>query len=146
MTIPVKKRVLGIDYGSVRLGIAVSDPLRIIARGVTVLDNSPHLISEIKKLVEELEVDTIVVGFPYTLSGTTGKKGVEVESFIALLRAQLACPVITLDERFSSKIAGDTLRSMGVAKKKRQRKGTIDEMAAALILQSYLDSLKEDAP
>jgi putative Holliday junction resolvase len=138
----LKKRLLGIDYGSVRVGIAVSDPLGIIARGVKVLKNSHSMMGEIKKLVDEYDIGTIIVGYPYTLKGTRGMKGQEVDAFTDLLRREVSCPVVTLDERFSSKSAAQTLRMMGVHKKERERKGVLDEMAAALILQAYLDSQK----
>ena len=137
-----RKRLLGIDYGSARIGIAVSDPLRIIAQGVTVLPNSPQLTRQIQALVEEYDVETIVVGYPMTLRGTRGPKGHEVDLFIEQLRRTISCPIVTMDERFTSKSSAEMLRMMGVQKKNRQKKGIVDVMAAALILQTYLDSHK----
>ena len=138
----MNKRILGIDYGTARVGIAVSDPLHIIARGVTVIAHSSRLVDEIKKLAVEYDAALIVVGYPYTLKGTAGAKSREVDGFVDELRHEVSCPVVTFDERFSSKTAMQTLRTMGARKKDRQRKGTIDEMAAAVILQTYLDSHK----
>ncbi len=138
----MKKRLLGVDYGSRRVGIAVSDPLQVIARGVTVLAHSPRLIDEIRRLVADYDAEAVIVGYPYTLKGTAGAKAQEVDGFVDLLRRQISCPVITVDERFSSKTATQTLRSMGVRKKERRKKSAVDEMAAAVILQTYLDSQK----
>ena len=134
------KRILGIDYGSKRIGIAVSDPLRIIAQGVSVVANSSTMINEIKKLVHEYSAEMIVVGMPLNLKGEKGIKAEEVEKFITQIEKELQIEVVRFDERFTSKMAHQTLRDMEVKKKKRQAKGTIDRMAAALILQGYLDS------
>lgn len=138
----MKKRLLGIDYGSTRVGIAVSDPLQIIAQGVSVLLNSPGIAGEIQRLVDQYDIGTIVVGYPYTLKGTSGPKGREVDIFVDLLRQNVSCPVVIFDERFTSRTATQTLRMMGVQKKERRKKGIVDVMAAALILQTYLDSQK----
>jgi putative Holliday junction resolvase len=134
------KRILGIDYGSKRIGIAVSDPLGIIAQGVSVVANSSTMINEIKKLVHEYSAEMIVVGMPLNLKGEKGIKAEEVEKFITQIEKELQIEVVRFDERFTSKMAHQTLRDMEVKKKKRQAKGTIDRMAAALILQGYLDS------
>jgi len=133
------KRVLGIDYGSKRVGIAVSDPLNIIARGVTVLPNSEKLIGEIKRIAGEFEVEKIVVGIPLNLKGQKGSKAEEVEEFIRALEAELGIEIVRQDERFTTQEAHRTLREMNVGKFKRRSRGTIDEMASALILQGYLD-------
>src|ERR1051325_7303174 len=117
-------RILGIDYGSRRIGIAVSDPLNIIARGVTVIPNSPSKISEIKRIALEFGVEKIAE---------------EVEEFIRLLASELKVEIVRQDERFTSRIARQTLLDMNVGKMKRRVKGRIDEMASALILQGYLD-------
>ncbi len=134
------KRILGIDFGKRRIGIAVSDPLGIIARGVTTLANSPGVIGRIGEIAREHEVETIIIGMPYTLAGAKGQSAEEVESFIVLLRAAFDGEIIAWDERFSSHTAHETLLKMGVKRKARQEKERIDEMAAAIILQGYLDS------
>jgi putative holliday junction resolvase len=136
-------RILGIDYGSRRIGIAVSDPLNIIARCVTVIPNSPKMIGEIRRIVEEFGAERIVVGVPFNLKGMQGSKAEEVEEFIRLLASELTVEIIRQDERFTSRIARQTLLDMNVGKKKRRSKGTIDEMASALILQGYLDRHSE---
>lgn len=134
------KRLLGIDYGSKRIGIAVSDPLRIIAQGISVVINSSKAIEQIKKIVQEYDPEKIIIGMPLNLKGEKGIKAEEVEKFIAELETKLNIEVVRFDERFTSKIAEQTLRDMNVKKKTRQAKGYIDSMAAALILQGYLDT------
>lgn len=136
------RRALGIDYGSTRIGIAVSDPLNIIARGLEVVQNTPRSIERIRALAEEYDVGVIVVGMPYNLKGEMGKKAQEVELFMAALRTAVGRDVVSVDERFTSQIAQQTLIDMGVRKKARQVKGVVDLTAAALILQQYLDGAR----
>ena len=140
MTFP--KRILGIDYGTKRIGIAVSDPLNITAQGVKVVLNTLHAIDEICRLAEHYDVETIVVGMPLTLKGTKGAKAEEVEAFIERLHTSTGRTVVSWDERFSTRSAHATLLTMGVKKKDRRSKERIDIMASALILQGYLDSRK----
>src|SRR5260221_10871687 len=136
-------RILGIDYGSKRIGIAVSDPLNIIARGVTVIPNSPETIEKIKRIAIEFGVEKIVVGVPINLKGRSDAMAEKVEEFIRLLALELKLEIIRQDERFTSRIARQTLVDMNVGKMKRRAKGRIDEMASALILQGYLDGRGE---
>lgn len=137
------KRVMGIDFGSVRVGVAVSDPLRIIAQSVGVYPNNSSLVDELSNIARQFDVGLVVVGMPYTLKGEKGGKAIEVESFIERLKKQLSVEVVTLDERFTSRIAQQTLIQMGTTKKQRRtNKGRIDAMASALILQSFLDQTK----
>lgn len=139
MNLAAMRRVLGIDYGERRIGIAVSDPLGIIARGIGVIKNSPAMMDEIKHFVREYDPEKIVVGMPFNLKGEKGQKAQEVEEFIRQLRVEFEIEVLHADERFTSQIAENTLLQMGVKKKGRQSKGVIDQMAAALILQGYLN-------
>jgi putative Holliday junction resolvase len=137
------RRVLGIDFGSVRVGVAVSDPLRIIAQSVGTFANNPTIIDELVRLAKEYDVGLVVVGMPYTLRGEKGTKADEVDKFIATLKVRLAVDVVSLDERFTSRIAQQTLIQMGTTKKQRRtNKGRVDAMASALILQSFLDQTK----
>jgi putative Holliday junction resolvase len=138
-------RILGIDYGTRRIGIAVSDPLNVIARGLTVIPHSPKMIGEIRQIVEEFGARRIVVGIPFNLKGVKGNMAGEVEEFIRLLASELDVEIIRQDERFTSRIARGTLLEMNVGKKKRRSKGRIDEMASALILQGYLDEHRQEA-
>ena len=134
---------MGIDYGSVRIGIAVSDPLHIIAQGITAVRNTERAVSEVIGFVLQYDIGLIIVGMPYNLKGEEGQKAEEVNRFITQLKAQCPAEIITLDERFTSSIAQQTLREMGTTKKQRRTdKGRVDAMAAALILQQFLDKTK----
>ena len=139
MSDSMERRFLGLDYGDRRIGVAVSDPLNIIARGITVVLCNANAVHEISRLAREYDVEKIIIGLPLNLKGESGLKAKQVEEFIAKLQSEVRIPVERMDERFTSKIAHATLREMGTKKSARQAKGTIDEMAAALILQSYLD-------
>lgn len=133
-------RILGIDFGTKRIGLAVSDPRQIIARPLETIANNLTTLHKINKVIEDLSVEAIVVGLPFNLKGERGQKAREVELFIEKLKSSTQLPVYEVDERFTSSTAKDTLLQMGVKKKQRQDKSKIDLMAAALILQSYLDS------
>ena len=136
---PAGGRILGVDYGRARVGIAVSDPLGVIARGVGVLARTPGLAAEVCRMAAEFDAVTVVVGMPLTLRGEKGVMAREVDAFIGELERSCGLEVVTVDERFTSATAADTLIEMGVPKMKRRRKGLIDSMAAALILQDFLD-------
>lgn len=137
MSVPA--RILGIDYGSKRIGLALSDPLNIIAQAFKVIPNEPGVIDKIAQVVSEYEVRLVVVGMPLNLKGDVGQKGDEVRLFIPVLRNKLAIDIVEWDERFSSHTAHMTMRTMGVKKSRREAKGSVDAMAAAIILQGYLD-------
>ena len=139
------KRILGIDYGSAKVGVAVSDPLRIIAQGIATLPNDKRLIERLAELADEYDVEIVVVGMPFTLKGEKGQKAMEVEKFIESLTSRLRAEIVTFDERFTSRIAEQTLRQMGTTAKQRRNKGRIDAMASALILQSFLDQTKHSS-
>ena len=136
---PGDARFLGVDYGRKRVGVAVSDPLGIIARGVGVIERTPFLATEVCRMAAELGAGAVVVGMPLTLRGEKGEMALEVDAFIAELEAVCGLPVVAVDERFTSATAADTVIAMGVPKKKRRDRGRIDAMAAALILQDFLD-------
>ena len=133
-------RVMGIDYGSRRVGIAVSDPLRIITRGLGALDNVPGLVESIAARVLEEQVVLIVVGMPFAPDGGRGAKGEEVGRFIEALRVRVAVPVEIWDESFTSVDARQAFIDGGMKKRKRREKGRVDEMAARLLLQGYMES------
>lgn len=135
-------RILGIDYGTKRIGIAISDPLNIIARSIGTVQNDKTVVSKIAHTVQQYNAQLIVIGMPFTLRGEKSSKAREVEEFIQILKEKLDIGITTIDERFTSSVAQQTLLMMGTTKKQRRQKGRIDEMAAALILQSYLDRKK----
>jgi putative holliday junction resolvase len=138
------ERFLGIDYGSTRIGVAVSDPLGIIAKGIGVIINNSRKYLSLKEYITTYSISKVVVGMPFNLKGEKGQKALEVEEFIAALIKETGVEVVRWDERFSSQTAHQTLIDMGVKKMKRREKGQIDEMAAAIILQSFLESRKKD--
>jgi putative holliday junction resolvase len=133
------KRILGLDYGSKRIGVAVSDPLRIIAKGISVIEQSPSMMEQLRALVASYDIGEIVVGMPLTLKGEKRQTAEEVEKFMSRLHEAFNIPVVSIDERFTSQLAQETIRLMGVKKKQRQVKKTVDMTAAAIILQQYLD-------
>jgi putative Holliday junction resolvase len=138
-----EKRIMGIDYGSVRIGIAVSDPLHIIAQGIAAVRNSDQALREVIGFVQHYDIGLIIVGMPYNLKGEEGQTAAEVNRFIEHLKQLCQTEIITIDERFTSRIAQRTLRDMGTTKKQRRtEKGRVDAMAAALILQQFLDQTK----
>jgi len=141
-------RVLGIDFGQRRVGIAVSDPMGIIARGIDTFTNDRDLPDKILELVKRMSVTKVVVGKPLKLSGEKGSSALEASKFAEMLNKKLSTDydgkveVVEWDERFTTTIAQRTQIELGIRKKERQKKGNLDRMASQLILQSYLDSRK----
>jgi putative Holliday junction resolvase len=136
-------RILGIDYGTRRIGLAISDPLRILATSYGALTNESDVIGQLRQILEKEQITLIVVGMPLSLSGKKTAKANEVEEFVELIRAQCRVEVVFWDERFSTSIARQSMLAMGTKKKERRRRdGRIDSMAAAIILQGFLDSTK----
>lgn len=135
-------RVLGIDFGDARIGIAVSDPFGWTAQGIKTINWKNNInvpIEEIKNIVNEYNVEEIVVGMPKNLNNTLGERAKKTDEFILLLRNSISdsINVVTWDERCSTICAQNTLNEMGVAK--RKKRGLIDKIAAVHILQNYLD-------
>jgi putative pre-16S rRNA nuclease len=144
---PEGKRILGIDFGMKRVGVAVSDPMGIIAQGIDTLVNDSTLLAKITDIVRKMVVGRIVVGKPLKLSGEAGISAVEAAKFAERLRERISrealdVDVVEWDERFTTTMAQRTQLELGVKKKERQKKGNLDRMASQVILQSYLDSRK----
>ena len=132
-------RIIGVDYGTQRIGLAMSDPLRLYAQSLGAY-SSEEAIRQLAALNADPGFDTIVVGWPLTLSGEEGAATDIVRSFIRLLSKRFpGKKVITQDERYSSVRARDLLVRSGVRKKVRRRKERVDAAAAAVILQDYID-------
>ena len=133
-------RVLGIDYGERRIGLALSDPLGIIAKPLKVIDRktTPDYKSEIIEIIDEKEVVEIIVGLPITMKGDYSEQTKTVQKFIDEISGICNIPVTEIDERFSSIAAKKALYEQGV--KTGHEKGRVDETAAAIILQEFLDS------
>jgi len=134
-------RILGIDYGERRMGLAISDPMGIIAKPFRVLDRkrTPDYISEILDIVAAQDIHKIVVGLPLALKGGYSSQTKVVQDFIDKLRQTGKISVVHIDERLSSVAAKRSLQEQGV--KTGHEKGRVDETAAAIILQEYLDSI-----
>lgn len=133
-------RILAIDYGSRRVGLAVSDPMRIIAQGAGTLANGAALVEEVGRFIREHGIVLVVIGMPYAPDGGKGAKGKEVEEFIERLRPATSAEITTWDESFSSVRAHQAFRQAGMKRKQRQEKHRVDEMAARLLLQEFLES------
>ena len=131
-------RILAIDYGTKRVGIAVTDPLKIIATALTTV-HSKDIITYLIAYTQKEEVELIVVGLPKQMDGQASDSEVHIVQFLAKLKQSLPqIPVIRYDERFTSKMAFQTLIDSGYKKKQRQDKKLLDSVSATLILQGYL--------
>ena len=134
-------RILCIDYGLKRTGIAVTDPLQIIATGLTTVD-SPGLILFLKKYFQQENVELIVIGEPKNLDDSDTHATPLVARIIEKLRNEFPqVPVKMVDERFTSKMARQAMLDMGMKKKDRRNKRTVDEIAATIMLQEYMMSI-----
>ena len=136
-------RYLGLDLGSRTLGVAISDKTGFIASSLKVIRHNEEydrLLDEVKKLIEELEIDAIVLGFPKNMNNTIGPKGELSLEFKEKLEKILSIPIYLQDERLSTKSALDTLIQGDVSRKNRKK--VVDSLAATIILQSYLDRRK----
>ena len=136
------KRAMGIDYGDVRIGIAVSDLMGWTAQGVETIHrkNEEADMGRIGELIREYDVDTIVLGLPKNMNNTIGPRGELSMQFAEILKEKFGLPVVLWDERLSTMAAERMLVSADVSRKKRKQ--VVDKMAAAIILQNYLDSKK----
>jgi putative Holliday junction resolvase len=135
-------RILGVDYGNRRVGVSISDPLGMIAQGVTTLENDGNLLERLSEIIERRNVERVVVGMPYGPDGGKGAKAVEVDQFIDRLKQKTAVQIDTWDESYSSVDAQKALFDAGMKRKKRRQKARVDVMAARLMLQQYLDHLQ----
>ena len=134
-------RILGIDFGERRIGLALSDALGITAQGLPTLDTkkTKDIFAHLENIIKEKNVTKVVVGMPKNMNGTMGPKGMEVKDFIQELNRKTEIDVIPWDERLSSVQSLKIMREMGT---KQKHKEMVDQISATLILQSYLDSAK----
>lgn len=131
-------RILCIDYGKKRTGIAVTDPLQIIATGLTTVD-TPELIPFLKKYFLQEEVELILIGEPKNLDDSDTHATSLVKHIIIKLKKEFPqIPVKTVDERYTSKMAKQAMIDMGMKRKDRRNKRTVDEIAATIMLQEYM--------
>lgn len=134
-------RIMAIDYGRVRTGLAVTDPERIIATALTTVD-TPTLLPYLKDYCTREVVDVFVVGEAKHMDGTASESMIYIEPFVEKLKATFPNKeVARFDERYTSKIAFRTMIDSGLKKKDRRNKGMIDQIAATIILQDYMRSI-----
>ena len=136
----MKKRILALDYGDSRIGVAVSDALHITAQGICVIKRTKNIeedIEKIKKYIKEYDTGLVILGQPLNLSGERGTRALVTEEFCDILKGKIDIPVELWDERLSTKEAERALEAGGVNWRKKRE--VIDMMAAQIILSSYLD-------
>ncbi len=141
---PQQRRVLALDVGSRRIGVAISDEGGQFAMPLTTIAtrSRQHAVQQIAVLVAEREVDEVVVGLPLSLNGERGPQARLTETFAHLLETAISPPITLFDERLTTVVADQMLRDMGVPADKR--KARVDEMAAMIILQDYLDHTRRN--
>lgn len=134
-------RILAIDHGTKRIGIAVSDELKMIAQPLEFVPAEPfsEFLERLKAIIREKEVEMILVGMPRNMDGSYGPAALKAQEFSAVLKSKVAIPIEMWDERLTSAQAQRFLIEGGVRRAERKRK--VDKTAAAILLQSYLDSL-----
>lgn len=133
-------RILALDYGRRNVGAAVCDEMGIAIRPIPALPNRGRreVVSLIRKLVEQHEIGSLVVGLPFNMDGTTGESAEQARKFMQVLRSQLRLPLTEVDERLTTVEAGELWKGMSPRQQRRYR--SVDSLAAALILQRYLEA------
>jgi putative Holliday junction resolvase len=132
-------RILALDHGTKRIGVAVSDELGMIAQPLEFIPAEPFVqfVNRLKEIIREKQVELILVGMPRNMNGSYGPAASKVQEFVAVLKEAVTIPIQTLDERLTSVQAHRLLTEAEVSG--RQRKGKVDKSAAAILLQGYLD-------
>ncbi|MDP6903321.1 MAG: Holliday junction resolvase RuvX [Verrucomicrobiota bacterium] len=133
-------KILAIDHGDKRMGIAASDPLGMMAHPLEFIPSEPfdEFLIRLKEILAERETEQIIVGMPRNMDGSIGPQALKVEDFVAVLKKSVTVPVRTWDERLTTVVAEDKLREAGV--NMRDAKKKVDASAAAVMLQDYMDS------
>ena len=130
---------MAFDYGTKRIGIAVTDPLQIIATGLETI-HPQHIVEYLKKYLQTEQVERFIVGEPKQMDNTPSQSAVHVKGFVTLLKKNFPeIPVEMLDERFTSKMASATIAQSGMGKKDRQNKELVDTISATILLQSWME-------
>jgi putative Holliday junction resolvase len=134
-------RILALDHGTKRIGVAVSDETKTIAQPLEYIPAEPFadFLERLKKLLVEKEIDLVLIGLPRNMDGSYGPAAQKVEAFVAVLRGAITVPIKMWDERLTSAQANKILIQAKVRRDKRKEK--MDKMAAAILLQSYLDGI-----
>ena len=134
----IRRRILGIDLGKARIGVAVSDELGMLAHPVETISAGSDASRRIAELVREKNAERVVIGLPRHMNGSVGTGATEALAFAEKLRGCVACEVVTWDERMTTMAANRALRDSG--QKTRNSRGIVDQVAAQMILQGYLDA------
>ena len=134
-------RILALDHGTKRIGVAVSDEMKMIATPLEYIPAEPfaEFLARLREILREKEVELIIIGLPRNMDGSYGPAALRVQEFVAVLKDALTIPLKTLDERLTTVQAQRFLIQGNVRREKRKEK--VDKTAAAILLQSYLDSL-----
>ncbi|MCM8829603.1 MAG: Holliday junction resolvase RuvX [Candidatus Omnitrophica bacterium] len=136
-------RILCLDVGERWVGVAISDETKTLARGLGRINRGDKEIEKIKEIIEKYEVETIVYGLPLRMDGSISSQTEKTIAFIEKLKKEITIPFIPFDERLSSQQAETIMLQADLSRRKRKK--YIDKLSAQIILQNYLDSLKEDA-
>ncbi|WP_121354895.1 Holliday junction resolvase RuvX [Flavisolibacter nicotianae] len=132
-------RILSIDYGKKRTGLAVTDPLKIIATGLTTVE-TPKLMAYLKDYILREGVEEVIIGMPTNMDDSDTHATPLVKTFIGQFKKAFpSLPISEVDERFTSKMASQAMLQMGLKKKQRQNKALVDEIAATIMLQEYMN-------
>lgn len=137
----IQPRVLGVDLGEVRVGLAISDELGLLAHPLETIPRA-DAAARISAVAKEKKVSAIVVGVPRHMSGSSGESAQDAQAFVEKLRPLVSCDLVTVDERLSTVAAHRALRDSG--RKTRQTRDYVDQVAAQMILQTYLDQHLRD--
>jgi putative Holliday junction resolvase len=138
-------RILGLDYGDVRVGVAVSDIMGWTAQGIesiTYSGNEKKLIDRLELIIKEYQIEKIVIGFPINMNATLGPRAEKTEKFIDKLNKKFGLEVEKIDERLTTVSAQKTMTYLGINKEKK--KGIVDTISAVFILQTYLDKVNKN--
>jgi len=136
----LRRRILGIDLGQARIGVAVSDELGLLAHPVETIPANNNAAQRIAELVREKNAERVVVGLPRHMNGSVGESAIDALAFAKKLQAGLPCEVVTWDERLTTTAANRALRDSG--RRTRDSRHVVDQVAAQMILQGYLDKLQ----
>jgi len=136
----LRRRILGIDLGQARIGVAVSDELGLLAHPVETIPANNNAAQRIAELVREKNAERVVVGLPRHMNGSVGENAIDALAFAKKLQAMLPCEVVTWDERLTTTAANRALRDSG--RRTRDSRHVVDQVAAQMILQGYLDKLQ----
>ena len=133
-------RIMAIDFGTKRIGVAITDPDRIIATALATITAS-RIFDFLKDYFSKEAVDLVIIGYPYTSDGNQGAIQKKILNFAAKLKQEFNKEVVLFDERYTPKLAFQTMIDAGIKKKKRRDKATIDRISATILLQDYLKTI-----